>query len=131
VTCLNCGNVHGAVSPRGDSAASWVVNAVSDRAPGGIRRRSESGTRRLRNSAAGIPSSRGRMPGRNRRPTYGSASRAVTDAAVSGPATTMRSFIEMRSMHPSGRTCTAAGGPSIAHATSIRPRSVAGGANSR
>ncbi len=72
VTLLSSGIDHGAVSARGSSDASSPASSVSECDRDGTGRRSASGTRSLRTSPAGTPSSRGSAPGRNRKPTNGS-----------------------------------------------------------
>ena len=121
---------HGAVSFAGSSDASAVASSTNERSRMHLTPRSVSGTRALRSSAAGTPSSRGSAPGRNRKPTNASRPRGFTNAVVSGPATTMRPAILMRSMQPSGKTRTGWGGPSTTHVRSTSSRRCGGGRKS-
>lgn len=95
-----------------------------------LGRNSSRSTRALRTSTAGIPSSLGNTPGRNRIPVATAQLWSLLNAAVSGPATSTRPSISMRSMHPSGRTRVRRG-ESLTHVHSTNSRSRAGAGSSR
>ena len=121
MTWVSIGSDHGAVSAAvcrtlGRQLGGQLdQRAISGTAP---THSSFSGTRLLRSSDAGTPNRRGSAPGRNRKPTNGSRSRGLTNAVVSGPATTTRPFMLDQVHTPVGQHPHGLGGSIRIHAHS-------------
>lgn len=102
-------------APTSPAAASRSVSSRT----GPAGHRSANGTRRSRSSLAGTPKTAGPWPGAKRSPTKGvPGGTPSTDCGpVSGPATSSRPPLQIRSVHPSGSTGRADGCMVRAHST--------------